>query len=194
MVHQPTRGTRKRTARWGHSPFRSTMYEVDATKLNFLPQKELVVKTLLLFYLFLISSDLTTSVTLTRIVQTRFGKLQGFVRPVGSSRYLKPVEVFLGVPYATPPVGPNRFSPTRTVAPWSGVKLADRVSPVCPQKLPDISNTTAALGRMPKGRLQYLRRILPFLQEQSEDCLYLNIFAPAKGNTTLYVISSLFIY
>nr|XP_018910015.1 PREDICTED: neuroligin-4, Y-linked-like [Bemisia tabaci] len=35
---------------------------------------------------------------------------------------------------------------------------------------------------MPKGRLDYLKRILPHLQNQSEDCLYLNIYAPAQGS------------
>jgi neuroligin len=34
---------------------------------------------------------------------------------------------------------------------------------------------------MPKGRLEYLKRLLPFLQNQSEDCLYLNVFSPLHG-------------
>lgn len=34
---------------------------------------------------------------------------------------------------------------------------------------------------MPKGRLEYLKRLLPFLLDQSEDCLYLNVFSPAHG-------------
>lgn len=42
-------------------------------------------------------------------------------------------------------------------------------------------NETAALEKMPKGRLEYLKRLLPFLQNQSEDCLYLNVFAPVHG-------------
>lgn len=96
-------------------------------------------------------------------------------------RYLKPIEVFLGVPYATPPVATNRFSPTRAPSPWNGVRLSDKLSPVCPQKLPDIANETAALERMPKGRVDYLKRLLPYLRNQSEDCLYLNIYAPAQG-------------
>jgi neuroligin len=34
---------------------------------------------------------------------------------------------------------------------------------------------------MPKGRVEYLKRLLPYLRNQSEDCLYLNIYAPAQG-------------
>lgn len=117
----------------------------------------------------------------TRIVQTRYGRLQGLVVPMDSQRYLKSIEIFLGVPYATPPIQSNRFSPTRTPSPWDGILVSDKQGPVCPQKLPDISNETAALERMPKGRLEYLKRLLPYLKNQSEDCLYLNIYAPSQG-------------
>lgn len=123
--------------------------------------------------------------TLTRIVQTRFGKLQGLVKPMNINKHLKPIEVFLGVPYATPPTGSNRFSPTRTPLPWDGVRLSTAPGPVCPQKLPAVGNETAALSRMPKGRLDYLKRLLPLLRNQSEDCLYLNIYAPQQGKLTL---------
>lgn len=126
--------------------------------------------------------------TLTRVVQTRYGKLQGVVRTVDASVSATPggpptatVDTFLGVPYATPPVGSNRFGPTRTPSPWDGVRMADAPGPVCPQRLPDVSNETAALNRMPVGRLVYLKRLLPYLRNQSEDCLYLNIYAPSQG-------------
>ena len=75
----------------------------------------------------------------TRIVETRYGKLQGMIYPMDHVKHLKPVEVFLGVPYATPPVRSNRFSPTRTPSPWEGVRMADKMGPVCPQKLPGMS-------------------------------------------------------
>ncbi|TDG39690.1 hypothetical protein AWZ03_013887 [Drosophila navojoa] len=116
-----------------------------------------------------------------RIVQTRYGRLHGMILPLDNFRYLRSVEVFLGVPYATPPIKQNRFSPTRAPAPWDGIRISDKYSPVCPQRLPNIQNETAALEKMPKGRLEYLKRLLPFLENQSEDCLYLNIFSPVNA-------------
>lgn len=125
--------------------------------------------------------------SLTRVVHTRYGKMRGIVETSGDGSgggARVAVEMFLGVPYATPPTGPNRFSPTRASTPWDGVKLLDQLGPVCPQWLPDVANETEALRRMPKARLRHLERLLPYLRNQSEDCLYLNIYAPASGKPT----------
>ncbi|XP_059055875.1 neuroligin-4, Y-linked [Achroia grisella] len=116
----------------------------------------------------------------SRVVRTKYGDIRGFI-VTPESRFLEPVEVFRGVPYASPPVGSLRFMPPVSGAQWSGVKIAEEFSPVCPQVLPDIRNETAVLKRISKGRLEYLKRILPFLTNQSEDCLYLNIYAPAQA-------------
>lgn len=43
-----------------------------------------------------------------RIIQTRYGRLQGVVLPLDNYKFLRPIEAFLGVPYATPPVQSNR--------------------------------------------------------------------------------------
>ncbi|XP_023246306.1 neuroligin-4, Y-linked-like [Copidosoma floridanum] len=118
-----------------------------------------------------------------RIVQTRYGKIQGLIVSFENSKYLKPIDAYLGVPYATPPTGGNRFSPTRAPSPWDGNKMADKLGPVCPQKLPDISDEQEVLNHMPRGRLEYLKRTLPHLRNQSEDCLHLNIYAPAMGQS-----------
>ncbi|XP_045471849.1 neuroligin-4, Y-linked-like [Harmonia axyridis] len=124
-----------------------------------------------------------TRVPLTsRTVRTKYGDVSGVIVTL-DSKYLEPVEVFRGIPYASPPLGRLRFMPPVTGALWSGVKVADKFGPVCPQRLPDIANETLALKRMPRGRLQHLKRLLPYLQDQSEDCLYLNIYAPAQGRS-----------
>ncbi|CAH0723018.1 unnamed protein product, partial [Brenthis ino] len=124
--------------------------------------------------------DKNLPVISSRVVRTKYGDIRGFII-TPESRFLEPVEVFRGVPYASPPIGSLRFMPPVSGAQWSGVKIAEEFSPVCPQVLPDIRNETAVLKRISKGRLEYLKRILPFLTNQSEDCLYLNIYAPAQA-------------
>lgn len=44
----------------------------------------------------------------TRTVQTRYGRLQGLILPLDNYKFLRPIEAFLGVPYATPPTKSNR--------------------------------------------------------------------------------------
>ncbi|XP_064120970.1 neuroligin-4, X-linked-like [Macrobrachium nipponense] len=119
----------------------------------------------------------------TPTIATKYGQLRGFYREV-TSRNLR-VACYLGVPYATPPVGANRFSPTRALSQWVGVHDATHFGPSCPQRLPDISNETAALTRMSRARYNRLRRYFPVLRRQNEDCLYLNIYVPDEGRTMM---------
>ena len=133
------------------------------------------------------------------VVTTKYGLLRGVVE-ILPNKHLQPVEKFLGVPYAGAPEGTLRFLPPGTPPQWKGIKNADHVGPVCPQRLPDISNETEALKRMPAGRYDYLKRLLPHLTNQSEDCLYLNIYAPAGSKCIiilfllqLYLLCSIFI-
>ena len=64
-----------------------------------------------------------------------------------------PLRVFRGVPFAEPPIGPLRFGPPHPKQPWTGVR--------------DATHFAAA-------SLQPGDRDIP----QSEDCLYLNVWAP----------------
>nr|XP_014282312.1 neuroligin-4, X-linked-like [Halyomorpha halys] len=108
----------------------------------------------------------------TRLVRTKYGPLRGLT--AGHP----PVEAFLGVPYATPPVGSLRYMPPVTPSMWRSPRLADTFSPVCPQAGPHVGNLTEALLELPRGRVAYLEKLLPLLANQSEDCLYLNIYVP----------------
>ncbi|GLV41508.1 Neuroligin 2 [Carabus blaptoides fortunei] len=120
----------------------------------------------------------------SRIVDTRTGAIRGIILEL-NSRHLEPVEVFRGVPYAAPPVGPLRYRPPQPPLRWPGTRLAESFGPVCPQRYPDVSNRTAALQFMPKGRYNYLKKFVPLLVNQSEDCLFLNIYIPGSGNRGL---------
>ncbi|XP_060802577.1 neuroligin-1 [Amyelois transitella] len=113
----------------------------------------------------------------SRIVHTHAGAIRGIiVEP--ASRRLEPVEVFWGVPYAS---APERLAPPPALPAWPGTRLADAFAPVCPQRFPDISNRSAALSKMPLGLYNELKASAPLLANQSEDCLYLNIYVPGSG-------------
>ncbi|KAJ3633486.1 hypothetical protein MTP99_010430 [Tenebrio molitor] len=112
----------------------------------------------------------------TRVVRTKYGPLRGVMIHINP-----PVEAFLGVPYATPPVGSLRYMPPVTPSIWKNTRLADRFGAVCPQRPPDIGNRSEALLEFPRGRLLYLEKLLPLLANESEDCLYLNLYVPRTG-------------
>ena len=148
--------------------------------LNIYNKAFLIIIQCMLVYASSFHSEFSFRHLSTRVVNTRYGTLRGFISTL-SNRELQPVEVFLGVPYAGAPVGALRFMPPVTSPYWSGIKIADKFGSVCPQKYPNIFNETEALKKMPLGRYKYLQKLHPYFLNQSEDCLYLNIYAPAIG-------------
>ena len=68
------------------------------------------------------------------------------------------VAAFLGIPYAAPPVGALRFRPPAEALPWTGLLQATAFGPVCPR----LNNLGVVIG--------------------SEDCLTLDVWAPATGS------------
>uniref|UniRef100_A0A2K5KYU5 Carboxylesterase type B domain-containing protein n=1 Tax=Cercocebus atys TaxID=9531 RepID=A0A2K5KYU5_CERAT len=101
------------------------------------------------------------------VVDTVHGKVLG--KFVSLEGFAQPVAVFLGIPFAKPPLGPLRFAPPQPAEPWSFVKNATSYPPMCIQD--------------PKAG-QFLSDLLSNRKENislmvSEDCLYLNIYTPA---------------
>jgi para-nitrobenzyl esterase len=74
---------------------------------------------------------------------------------------------FLGIPFAEPPVGDLRWMPPKAKASWKDVRQAKAFGPACAQ--------TILLGAFAGPA------------NNNEDCLYLNVFKPAKASRNLPV-------
>src|SRR5580700_1796109 len=85
------------------------------------------------------------------LVQTAEGPVHGFVS--------NGMNQFLGIPYATPPVGPLRWQPPKPHAAWTEPLAATAFGKTCAQ----ITELGVFAGPV----------------SVSEDCLVLNVFTPA---------------
>ena len=90
------------------------------------------------------------------IVKTANGSLQGTANPATGVRSYK------GIPFAEPPVGELRWKRPQPAKDWQGVRKADKFGPRCMQR--------AIFGDM-NFRSNGV----------SEDCLYLNVWTPARS-------------
>lgn len=93
------------------------------------------------------------------IVTTKSGSLEGTIEDG--------ICVFRGIPYAAPPVGKLRWHPPQPVRPWDGTRQAKEYGPISPQ------------NEMPGTEVV---RNTDLVQEQDEDCLYLNIWTRGTDN------------
>jgi len=97
------------------------------------------------------SSDSSTPAPDPTVVKTDAGYVSGLQE--------NGLRVYLGIPFAAPPIGDLRWRPPAPVTPWDGVKEAKVFSAQPPQP--------------PSGS--------PVPISMSEDCLYLNVWTPAKS-------------
>uniref|UniRef100_A0A674NBY7 Neuroligin 2a n=1 Tax=Takifugu rubripes TaxID=31033 RepID=A0A674NBY7_TAKRU len=109
------------------------------------------------------------------IVTTNYGKLRGVKKDL-NNEILGPVEQYLGVPYATAPIGDRRFQPPEAPGSWQEIRNATQFAHVCPQNihgvLPEIM--------LPVWFTDNLDVAAGYIQNQSEDCLYLNVYVPTE--------------
>ncbi|MBZ3888143.1 Neuroligin-3 [Sciurus carolinensis] len=108
-------------------------------------------------------------------VNTHFGKLRGARVPL-PSEILGPVDQYLGVPYAAPPIGEKRFLPPEPPPSWSGIRNATHFPPVCPQNI----HTAVPEVMLPVWFTANLDIVATYIQEPNEDCLYLNVYVPTE--------------
>jgi para-nitrobenzyl esterase len=99
----------------------------------------------------------TPPAALEAVVSSPAGELRGVI--AGNLR------IFEGIPYAQPPVGPLRWKPPAPLRRWQGVRDATAFGPECVQPI----------SRLPSV---YSAPPVPM----SEDCLTLNIWAPADAH------------
>lgn len=124
-------------------------------KLNTSCTRTLAISTVLIFLCALARAQV--------VVQTKSGALHGSAE--------QGVVSFKGIPFAQPPVGDLRLKPPLPPKSWSGIRHADSFSAGCIQHK-DISRGPWTEEYMLQGPI-------------SEDCLYLNVWAPAdfKGRS-----------
>lgn len=91
-------------------------------------------------------------------IKTQQGKIHGKLINDGK------VRGFLGIPYAAPPVGELRWKAPEPHAPWKGVRDATNYGAHCAQ-----NHVFDDMIFQDSG--------------QSEDCLYLNVYAPADASS-----------
>ncbi len=96
-----------------------------------------------------------TATASAQTAKTDLGAVEGQVTAGGK------VHAWLGIPFAAPPTGTHRWQPPRRAEPWEGVRKADAFGPRCMQN--------PVFGDM------------IFRDRQDEDCLYLNVWAPADA-------------
>lgn len=92
------------------------------------------------------------------------GQIEGATLPSG-------VNAWLGVPFAAAPVRELRWRAPQPVTPWTGVFHADRFAPECLQPLRGSSQN------------HYFGN-----EATSEDCLYLNVWAPKAASKAPVVV------
>eukprot|EP01120_Amphizonella_sp_Union-15-10_P001841 TRINITY_DN11986_c0_g1_i1.p1 TRINITY_DN11986_c0_g1~~TRINITY_DN11986_c0_g1_i1.p1 ORF type:complete len:525 (-),score=65.73 TRINITY_DN11986_c0_g1_i1:51-1625(-) len=107
--------------------------------------KSLVIAYVALFFISFAHTVFSDN-KLSDVVHTTYGNIKGSITPTGL--------VFLGIPFAAPPVGPLRWKEPIPPTPWTGTLSTQAYGPSCTQ---------------------------PNDPSSQEDCLYLNVYVPTNA-------------
>ena len=100
-------------------------------------------------------------------VKTNKGTIEGIL--------VENLQVFKGVPFAAPPVGELRWKAPQPVSKWTGIKKCTSFS-------------ASAMQSPPVPFMMWSEEFIAPPQPLNEDCLYLNIWAPAKKGKEQYPV------
>ena len=118
--------------------------------------------------------------TSTEVLTLKNGKVQGVYNKDQN------VEIYAGVPYAKAPVGELRWKEPQEVENWEGVKDCSHFGPRAMQV--DQAPVISTLVDMYAEKAWHPDYTMYPLQNMSEDCLYLNIWRPAKITENLPIL------
>ena len=102
---------------------------------------------------------------MNRVVRTENGLIRGL--PASDPR----ITSFKGIPFAAPPMGENRWRAPQPCQDWEGELKADEFGPIAMQEK----------GKPGRDNFWSREWAVDFDLPMSEDCLYLNVWAPADG-------------
>lgn len=117
----------------------------------------------------------------TEVVHVAQGDLTGVYNADHS------VKVYAGIPYAKPPVGELRFKEPQAPDSWDSVRTCDAFGPMAMQ--PRSNTLYDSLSHILGWHDYQVKLGDEYIEPMSEDCLYLNVFAPENmGDEPLPVI------
>ncbi|KAE8395002.1 Carboxylesterase [Aspergillus alliaceus] len=115
----------------------------------------------------------TAAATATPTVTVSSGPVVGTISPPNVPSGDPYAHVWLGIPYAKPPVDELRWRPPQEPESWK--------EPLLAQKLPNACHQQFSGAKPGRDFLKALINNPPL--EENEDCLYLNVYAPADASS-----------
>lgn len=113
----------------------------------------------------------------TEVVEIEQGKLTGVYNADHS------VKVYAGIPYAKPPIGELRFKEPQKADGWDGVRAFDHFGPMAMQQRGAV--WFDSLSHILGWHDYDVKLGDEYVEEVSEDCLYLNVFSPEQKSKEL---------